>query len=98
MSDKIIPIYTAKEIGEKYEKHQVIIVAWCRETGTTTVTTWGDSIQDCDQAAQGGDFIKKALGWPDSLKQLPNRVQQLVDENEELKKKLAQYEADSSSK
>jgi len=62
---KRIPIKDAKEIGNKHGYSQVIVVAWDGETGTTSVCTWGKSLKDCEQAAQGGNFVKKALGWPD---------------------------------
>ena len=64
---KRIPISDAKAIGEKYGYNQVIVAAWDKNTGTTSVCTWGKDLKDCDEAAQGGNFVKKALGWPDEL-------------------------------
>lgn len=61
---KRIPINTAQNIGESFGYTQVIITAFDKETGTTHVTTWGKSLEDCEQAAVGGNFVKKALGWP----------------------------------
>jgi hypothetical protein len=63
-TDKRIPIQTAKNIGESFGYTHVIITAFDNETGITSVTTWGKSQVDCEQAAVGGNFIKKALGWP----------------------------------
>lgn len=60
-----IPIIRAKEIADKYNQSQVIIVTFSKETGLTTVVTYGKTLEDCDQAAIGGNFVKKALGWPD---------------------------------
>lgn len=72
---KRIPINAAKDIGENYAYSQVIIVAWDKDTGTTHVTTWGKSLSDCEQAAIGGNFVKKALGWPNHLTEAkPARV------------------------
>ena len=72
---KRIPIKDAKEIGNKHGYSQVIVVAWDEETGTTSVCTWGKSLKDCEQAAAGGNFVKKALGWPDEMcKDKPARV------------------------
>jgi len=72
---KRIPIKDAKEIGKNHGYSQVIIVAWDKETQKTSVCTWGHSLDDCDQAAQGGNFVKKALGWPDEMcKDKPARV------------------------
>lgn len=64
---KKIPISAAKTIANKYDKNQVIIVTWDKKHGLTHVTTYGKTIEECEQAATGGNFIKKALGWPDKL-------------------------------
>jgi hypothetical protein len=72
---KRIPISDAKSIGDKNGYSQVIIVAWDNETGTTSVCTWGKTLKDCEQAAIGGNFVKKALGWPDEMcKEKPSRL------------------------
>jgi hypothetical protein len=72
---KRIPITAAKEIGNKHGYSQVIVVAWDKESGTTHITTWGKSLSDCEQAAIGGNFVKKALGWPNHLTEAkPARV------------------------
>lgn len=63
-TDKKIPISSAEAIGETLGYTQVIITAFDKETGITSVTTWGKSQEDCEQAAIGGNFVKKALGWP----------------------------------
>ena len=65
MSD--IPISAAKQIADEYDWNQVIVVAWNKKTGTQHVTTYGKSKQDCKEAACGGNFVKRALGWPDEL-------------------------------
>lgn len=59
-----IPITAAKNIAKDYKKDQVIILAWDREVGDTWVTTYGTTQADCEQAALGGNEIKKLLGWP----------------------------------
>lgn len=75
MGAKRIPISAAKEIAQKYGQDQVIIVTWNKVTGTEHVVTYGKSLDDCDQAAQGGNRVKRALGWPESLCHLvPARV------------------------
>ena len=75
---KRIPISDAKAIGEKCGYNQVIVVAWDENTGTTSVCTWGKSLTDCDLAAKGGNFVKKALGWPDELcHEKPARIKRL---------------------
>ena len=67
MGSKRIPITAGKEISEKYGMTQVIICAWDKELNRTHVVTYGKTKEDCIQAAEGGNFIKKALGWPDNL-------------------------------
>ena len=64
---KRIPITDAKKIGMDRGYSQVIIVAWDKNTNTTSVCTWGNSLKDCEQAATGGNFVKKAMGWPDNM-------------------------------
>ena len=72
---KSIPITVAKEIASKYDKSQVIVITWDKLHNTTHVTTYGKTIEDCEQAAKGGNFIKKALGFPEELcNMIPARV------------------------
>ena len=60
-----IPIKAAKEIAEKYDYDQVIIIA--RKTGSDGnehVTTYGRDKTHCGVAAKIGDFIKhKVMMW-----------------------------------
>ena len=62
-----IPVSAAKEIAEKYEYDQVIIIA--RKVGfdgNEHVTTYGKNTLHCDIASKCGDFIKhKIMGWPE---------------------------------
>lgn len=87
---KNIPIKAAKEFAEKYDKDQVIMLSWSRKDGLTWVTTYGKSIEDCDQASQGGNWLKKnLLNWPDSkCVAEPNRVKKLKEEIKKLKNEL----------
>lgn len=64
---KSVPISAAQNIADDFEKDQVIIVCWDKHHGRTHVTTYGRTIDDCRQAANGGNLVKKALGWPDDL-------------------------------
>lgn len=41
MKTKKIPLSIAKELGENYNKHQIIIFAYDEVTGATTLTSWG---------------------------------------------------------
>lgn len=62
---KRVAIKSAKELGEFYDKDQVIVLSWDKITNTTWVTTWSKTILDCEQAAIGGEKIKNYLGLVD---------------------------------
>lgn len=59
---KRIPIAVAKRLAEELGLKQVILTAWDGEL--MHVVTYGTTLADCEQAAIGGNFIKKALGYP----------------------------------
>lgn len=64
MSSKPIPIQRAKDISQLgYD--EVIIVGSNYETGAQHVTTYGKSTAACENAAQGGNAIKRLLKWPE---------------------------------
>lgn len=87
---KRIPIRAAKAIASEFGLQQVILVAW--DHGRTHVVTYGDTAEACDQAAQGGDFVKKALGWPETGPAYPSRVKALQKRVAELEAKLESTE------
>nr|VFJ94003.1 MAG: hypothetical protein BECKLFY1418A_GA0070994_103613 [Candidatus Kentron sp. LFY] len=61
-----IPISAAKEIAEKYDYDQVIIVARKVERNEY-VTTYGVDKVHCDIVARLGNFLKyKVMGWRDN--------------------------------
>ncbi len=83
---KNIPIATAKRVAKEYDKDQVIILTWDKAFNKTHVTTFGKTVEDCDQAAQGGNTLKEALGWPESMRlDEPSRVTKLKAEIKGLK-------------
>ena len=63
---KKIPIQDAKNIAINRGYSQVIIHGYDDITGIQHVTTYGKSESDCENAAKGGNVIKKFLGFPDS--------------------------------
>ena len=65
MNAKRIPTTEAKRLAKLYAQNQVIIVTWDKIYNRQHVVTYGLSVADCEQAALGGNFVKKALGWPD---------------------------------
>jgi len=62
-----VPIEAAKRIAKEFDKNQVIVVCWDNKHGKSHVTTYGKSKLDCALAAKGGNFVKTALGWPESM-------------------------------
>lgn len=89
---KNVPIKAAKSIATEYNKNQVIVVCWDNEHKQTHVTTYGRTGEECDQAAQGGNRVKRALGWPESLcGDEPSRVTKLKKEINRLKQDNTRY-------
>lgn len=64
---KRIPIRVAKDISQEFDQDEVIVVTWDSKTGTTHVVTYGKTKLDCEAAAEGGNRVKRALGWPEKL-------------------------------
>ena len=85
-----VPVEAAKNVAKSYKKDQVILICWSEEDNKTWVTTYGATEIDCDQAAQGGNWLKKNfLNWPKSeCCAEPERVSKLKSEIESLKKEI----------
>jgi hypothetical protein len=64
---KRIPIAAAKRISNDYEYPEVVIFAYDPDSGDQHVTTYGKTLEQCKDAARAGNYLKKALGWPDDL-------------------------------
>lgn len=76
---KPIPINWAKKIAEDLGYTQVIIHGYDGNSGIQHVTTFGKSLADCDNAAKGGNAIKRLLGWDEKLCQsAPARIKRKV--------------------
>jgi hypothetical protein len=86
---KRIPVKAASNIGKEYNAKQVILLVWDGEL--THIVTWGKTVDDCSQAADGGNMLKQKWGWPECNDQ-PSRVKKLEAEVAQLKKALAQIE------
>lgn len=71
---KAIPISAAKKIAELgYD--EIIIFGANYESGVQHITTYGKTLQACENAAVGGNAIKKLLGWDaDKCNAKPARV------------------------
>lgn len=64
---KEITIEMAKFISRKTEYPEIIIMGYDPVSGQQHVTTYGETKEQCLDAAKAGNFIKKACGWPDEL-------------------------------
>ncbi len=62
---KAIPISAAKAISKESGYAEVVIFAYDPVTGRQHVTTYGQTVAQCEDAAKAGNFLKKALGWPE---------------------------------
>jgi len=74
---KRIPIAAAKAFAKQHRLKQVVIMAW--DGAQMHVVTYGGSIVDSAQAAAGGNFLKKALGFPaEACQAIPAKVVRAV--------------------
>lgn len=71
----MISIESAERFCKDEKMKQVILVGW--DGRQTHVATYGINHEHCAQAAQGGDKIKTAIGWPASYQIDPPIVGQL---------------------
>ena len=72
---KRIPIAVAKRVAHECGLSQIILVGWNEDTKSMHVVTYGRTLKDCEQAAKGGNFVKKALGYPPEMCEAkPSRV------------------------
>lgn len=83
---KRIPISVAKGVAAATDCQQVIILAWDGEL--THVVTYGKTVENCAQAAEGGNRIKRFLGWPENTMSQPSRVNKLEKEIADLRAQL----------
>ncbi len=81
-----LPIKALKELANKFGYSVVVVYAWDAEKKMQHIATWGRTIKLCDQAAQWGNMMKDALGWPESLHAEPDRVKKLQERIKELEK------------
>ena len=69
MSKKNIPIQNseAEKISKKYNYPEIVIFAYDPDTRMQHVTTYGETKEQCLDAARAGNYLKKTLGWPEEL-------------------------------
>lgn len=75
-SDGKIPVPELTRLLRTYGLKQLILVAWDGEK--EHVATDGATLGDADNAAEGGNFVKKALGWPTAARANSARVTEFV--------------------
>lgn len=87
---KILPVSAAKDIVAKYGQQQVVVATWDGEL--THIVTYGMTDEDRDQAADGGNFVKKALGWPKHLEAEPSRYTKMRETLADMKFQIKRLE------
>ena len=87
MSAKRIPISAAKDLAKRFGQTHVVI--FTSDDKTQHVVTYGRTAEQSGQAADAGNRLKRALGWPDDLHQQPSRVRRLQARIKELEAQLA---------
>jgi hypothetical protein len=83
---KRISVSVAREVAKKTGARQVILLAW--DGASTYVVTYGITVEDCAQAAAGGNILKEKWGWPECNDQ-PPRMKRLLSLLKEVAEKLA---------
>jgi hypothetical protein len=81
-----IPISAAKRFADEFGQSHVIVLAW--DGKEQHVVTYGRTVEECAQAAHGGNMVKRAAGWPDSLHADPAPVRKLKERVAELEAAL----------
>ena len=79
-----IPIERLKELSRALELSHVILLAHHPASGEDHIVTYGKSLKDCSQAAEFGNALRHAMGWPESLHVQPARVKKLQARVKEL--------------
>jgi hypothetical protein len=87
-----IPIQAAEQLAKTYQQSHVIILVY--DGKEQQVVTYGNTLEACAQAANGGNMVKRAAGWPASLEADPAPVRHLKKRVVELEAALAAALAD----
>ncbi len=76
---KYLPISALKKLAKDQGLQQVIVIAW--DGDRQHVATFGVTPDQCAQAAEAGNALKRQYGWPEKLcKSEPRRVTKLLKE------------------
>lgn len=88
VNDIEIPIRVASDIAKEFGLSQVVI--WSSEPdGRQHVVTYGDTLENKARAADAGNRVKHAAGWPEELQHaVPGPVETSLARMESLVKRL----------
>ena len=87
-----VPVKALRDMSKANGLKRSILFAW--DGNAHHVVTWGDTVDGCSQAADFGNKMKEALGWPESLHAQPLRVKKLEKRIQELEAQLKQYDVE----
>jgi hypothetical protein len=72
---KRFPIRAAKEVAQKYNQDEVILVTRDRKNNLIHVVSYGKTLVDCADAANSANNLRKHLGFPESAcHEVPRRL------------------------
>lgn len=87
-----IPIKALKEFAHKYGLTHIIMLSHDIDGKSDHIATYGRTTEQCSQAADFGNKLKDAMGWPKSLHAQPSRVIELQKRVKELEAKIERNE------
>ncbi len=83
---KKIPISDIKALAKKHDLTHVVLYGYDENNNMQHIVTYGKSVEQCSQAADAGNMIKKVLSWPESLHNAqPSRVKKLEKQIESMR-------------
>jgi hypothetical protein len=75
-----VTINEAKGIAQSHGLQQIVVWTWADGGHGQHVTTWGEPYAHSARAAEAGNAVKAAAGWPEELrKDLPTSLVQLLE-------------------
>lgn len=85
---KKIPVKALREFCQAQGLQVAVLLGW--GSGVQHIVTWGKTIEQCAAAAESGNKLKAAIGWPESLHAEPPRVKKLQNRIKELEAQVAE--------
>lgn len=92
---KRIPISDLKALAKKHNLTHVVLYGYDSEASRLHLITYGKTIEQCGQAADAGNTLKKVLSLPESFYQQPSRVKKLQNQIVKLKNQIHSMQTDS---